>query len=121
MALHRLRGEGDNMYDPKNIVPLVLAGEGEEILTYFPEIKDTWDKISSEINTAYNKLYAVWFMCKDYNDQKAFALYITKENPTPFSGILFRMKQQGVLYQEACLKAAWRDSCDSILKHVFGK
>lgn len=121
MALHRLRGEGDNMYSPKNLVPLILANEGDEILTYFPEIKETWDRMSKEIEAAYTKLVDVWWQSQDYEEQKAFAIYITKRNPTPFSAILFRMKQDGLLHDEDALKAAWRHSPEAILKHVFAK
>lgn len=121
MALHRFRGEGDNMYNPKNLVPLILANEGDELLTYFPEVSETWNEMQCKLGAAYGQLHDVWWLCQDFKEQKKFAIYITKENPTPFSGILFKMKQDGTLADENELKRHWRNSSDLILKHVFGR
>lgn len=123
MALHRLRGEGDNMYSAKNLVPLILANEGDEILTYFPEVADTFKEQKAKVQEAYTQFADVWWMSQDkkYREQKAFAIYITKTNPTPFSSILFRMKQDGTLDSESALKEHWLKSGDLILKHVFGR
>jgi len=40
ISLHHLRGEGESLFKAKNHVPLILAGETEELLSYFPEAKE---------------------------------------------------------------------------------
>lgn len=111
LSLHRLRGEG-NMYDPKNIIPFVLSGEADELLTYFPEIEDGFRKIESEIKESYITLNSLWNSTKHITDQKEFALAIM--NKTPFTGILFQIRKSGEK-----LDSVWRNSGDKILKFLY--
>ena len=38
IALHSLRGESGNLFNPKHLLPFVMAGEQAELLCYFPEV-----------------------------------------------------------------------------------
>lgn len=40
LSLHKMRGEGDNLYNPKNLLPFILDGETDELLTYFSEVRE---------------------------------------------------------------------------------
>ena len=118
LSLHRMRGEGDNLYNPKNILPFVLTGEGDELLTYFPEVKDRFFEIKSKVDAEYLKLLETWQSAKGIENQKEFALAILGK--TPFTGILFELKKKfGQAQEEAHLKKAWLDAESAILKFLF--
>lgn len=121
VALHHLKGN-DNIFLTKNLLPFILAGETDEVLTYFPECKERIDEITEIVNGAYGVLFANWWHGQDIEEQKAFALYITKNSPwkTPFTGILFNLrKEHGQHQTQEQLKDAWRKSGDAILKFLF--
>jgi hypothetical protein len=118
LSLHRMRGEGDNLYNPKNILPFVLTGEGDELLTYFPEVKDRFLEIKAKVDLEYLKLFDVWQSAKGIENQKEFALSILGK--TPFTGVLFELKKKfGLAQEEAHLKKAWLESDQAILKFLF--
>jgi hypothetical protein len=118
LALHKMRGEGDNLYNPKNLMPFVLAGEGDELLTYFPEVKDTFTEMKKKVDDAYAVLEDVWAKNKDIEVQKDFALAIQKK--TPFTGILFDLRKRfGKDQTVELLKKNWREAGDLILKVLF--
>lgn len=112
LGLHRLRGEGDNLYNPKNIIPFVLAGESSELLTYFPEVEETFNEIKAKVGSAYTQMMEVWEAAKDIPVQKDFALAILKK--TPFTGILFNARKTG-----ADPKKLWREAADLIVKTLY--
>jgi T4 RnlA family RNA ligase len=119
LALHRLCDNG-NMYNPKNLVPFVLAGETDELLTYFPEVKDCYHEVENKINEAFEHLKEVFRRAKDIEDQKTFALFITKKFPTQFSGILFSLKKKyGMEATVKHLEEVWRQSGDMIVKFLY--
>lgn len=121
VALHQLKGN-DNIFLSKNLIPFILAGEIDEVLTYFPEVKPRMLEVKEVIDKAYKDLHEVWWMSQDFCEQKAFAIYITKESKikTPFTGILFTLrKDHGQIQNEDLLKAAWRNSADAIIKNLF--
>lgn len=118
LSLHRMRGEGDNLYNPKNIIPFVLSGEGDELLTYFPEVSDRFFEIKQKIEEEFENLKSIWSMNKDIESQKDFALSIVGK--TKFTGILFQLRKQlGKDQTESDLKTCWRSSGDMILKMMF--
>lgn len=86
VAVHHIRGEGLN---PKRMSQLVLSGEVDEYLVYFPEDLPT---IQPYI-TAYEKLClymeVVWHNHRHIEDQKEFAVAIAKYN---FKGVLFNCR-----------------------------
>lgn len=120
LALHRLKGEGDNLFNPKHLIPFILAGEESELLVYFPEVEETFYKYKAEVDAAYAELESVWTQYHAIEGQKEFALAIVGK--TPFTGILFNMRKLlGVNQTVADLKRIWRDSPNVILKQIFDK
>lgn len=116
LGLHKLRGEGDNIFNPKHLLPFVLSGEDDELLTYFPEVKEQFYALKAYVWQAYAKLLEVWADNKDIEDQKEFAL---KVKDTPFSGILFTVKKKFGKNQTAKdVRQEWRESTNVILKKL---
>jgi tRNA splicing ligase len=57
VALHRMKGNnGQNLASPKNLVPLILAGEADEVISYFPEVKEHVRNCQLKIQEEYVKL-----------------------------------------------------------------
>lgn len=118
IALHNLRGEGDNLFAPKNLLPFVLAGETDELLVYFPEVKESLRIVKDKVEAAWEQLLSVWRQNWQIENQKEFALAIVGK--TPFTGVLFTLRKQQMKQQtEEALKTMWRQSNDAILKILF--
>lgn len=115
VALHRLRGEGDNLYNQKHLIRFVLKNEGDELLAYFPEVRETFYSLKSTVDRLYEEMESVWRENWRIESQKEFALSIVGQ--TPFTGLLFNLrKRKGLVQTEEDLRAAWIDSEDVILK-----
>lgn len=112
LGLHRLRGEGDNLFSVKKLLPFVMAGEKDELFVYFPEVKDAYLAIEEKVNAAYERMMAVWEGVKGIESQKEFALAIAGK--TPFTGVLFEARKNKV-----SPKDLWRNGADRILKILF--
>jgi T4 RnlA family RNA ligase len=87
VALHHLRG---NEVTKKSITVLLLKGEMDEFLIYFPEDKD---RINPYIDKYVKLLYDIMNAYEKYRDieiQKDFAL---KVKDLPYSGILFQLRK----------------------------
>ena len=120
LGLHRLRGEGDNIWNPKHLIPFILAGEEDELFTYFEEIRPTFYEYKCRVLEAYTDLVELWGDHWTIEDQKEFALAIKDE--TPFAGILFNLrKKYGEHQRSKHLKEEWRNSADAIFKNLFKK
>lgn len=91
LGLHRLKGEGDNLFNPKHLLPFILAGEEDELLTYFPEVRGRFYELKCAVQDLYIDLLEAWCDHKDIEEQKEFALAIQKQ---PLSGILFNARKQ---------------------------
>ena len=117
LGLHKLRGEGDNLFNPKNLLPFVLAGEASELLTYFPEVKDAFYSVKERTDKFYDDLVKVWETTWQIPVQKDFALTILGK--TPFTSLLFTLRKvHGQNQSKDKLRALWKDSSDIILKHL---
>jgi|LSQX01.2.fsa_nt_gb hypothetical protein len=117
LGLHRLRGEGDNLYNPKHLLPFVLAGEESELLTYFNEAAEAVYKLKSQVQAAYIQLLETWSECKDIENQKDFALAV--QGRTPFVSLLFQVrKEHGKAQSARHLRELWRISEAQILKFL---
>ncbi len=115
LALHSLKGEGDNLFHPKYLLPFILNGESAELLNYFPEAESQFRKYEKMVNDHYDNLQSVWEECWEINSQKEFALAVVPR--TKFSGILFDIrKKHGGNQSKELLKTAWLNSFDTILK-----
>ncbi len=111
VILHHLRGNGDNLFSAKKIVPLILKGEAEEWCAIFPEIKPYKEKYELFINEEYYHLMQTWEQAKAIASQKDFALFILPR--TRFSSILFEARKRGIHPKEV-----WLASADLIVKNL---
>jgi hypothetical protein len=112
VALHHMKGNGTEIFKPKNLMPYILKNEGDELMTYFPEIKDVFAEYKGKVDEAYNVLETLWTANKDIPVQKDFALSIVGK--TPFTSVLFNLRKQG-----GTLRDEWMKHGDSILKVLF--
>jgi len=102
VAVHHIRGEGLN---PKRISELVLTGEQEEYLVYFPEDRgfiqpyvDKLENILVDLATAYSSYQSI-------KSQKDFAIAIKNVKG---NSVLFYARKMGVNLHEA-----WNKQTDS--------
>lgn len=118
LGLHRLKGEGDNIFNPKHLLPFVLTGEKDELLTYFPECQSAYQDTEKKVQDAFAQLQAVWEQYYAIPSQKDFALAILGK--TPFTGILFTLRKElGDKQTPEELKKLWRNSTQTIIKVLF--
>lgn len=93
IALHRMRGEGDNLYHPKYILPWILDGEVEELLTYYNEVREHVNYYGKIVADEIDVLTTLWSDYKSIVDQKEFALSIIGK--TKLTGVLFTARKNG--------------------------
>lgn len=87
VAVHHIRGEGLN---PKRMSELVLSGEVEEYLTYFPEDRPVIQPYIDGLETLTLNMEQVYRNTWFINDQKEFAQSIAG---LPFKGVLFAARK----------------------------
>lgn len=117
LGLHKMRGEGDNLFHPKHLLPFILAGEEAELLTYFPECRETYEELKAKVNEAFAELQDIWAKHWMLGDQKEFALSI--KDKTPFTSLLFNVrKRHGKDQKPEHLKTEWRTADSLILKKL---
>lgn len=102
VACHHIRGEGLN---PKRIMQLVLSGEEDEYLTYFPDDAAVIEPYIQAYGMMIIDLRSAYRATKHIEDQKEFALAVAK---SPFKAVLFTARSRGISYMEAF--KAQRDS-----------
>lgn len=117
LGLHRMRGEGDNIFHPKNLLPFVLTGEDDELLTYFSEVADSYYELKRKVDSYYENTLSLWEKHKDIDSQKDFALAVKDD---PFSSVLFQVrKKHGKNQTEKDLKNEFLSSETLILKRLL--
>lgn len=84
LALSRLNNNG-NIVSPKNIIPLILQGETDEVLAYFPHTKDAIEEWKTKIDVLKTEVDNLWFCFHDVN-RKKFAEQVKNH---PFAWALF--------------------------------
>lgn len=89
LELHQMRGE-NLIPTRKNFLSLVLTGESDEVLVYFPEWTDKVYEIQMEVNSFVSNMESVYDEHKDIQDQKEFALAIKDE---PSCGVMFTARK----------------------------
>lgn len=92
LIAHRLRGE-TTIPTRKNLLELVLEGEVDEFLCYFPEYEKHVNPIREEVNSLEEQLRGSWLEFRDIVDQKEFALAIKS---VPANSILFSTRKLGI-------------------------
>jgi len=120
LSLHKMRGDGDNLFMPKYLIPFVLSGEDGELLAIFPEVTERYNEVKSKVNAAWDEVLAVWEKHWQIENQKEFALAI-KASGTKFTGLLFSYRKMAGENQTAeGLRKIWlHSSADMILKILF--
>jgi len=78
LAVHHLKNNGVVTY--KRIMELVMKGEQEEFLAYFPEFKPYFDKAEKKYNEYLDTMNKAIdeIRVKSFEDRKAYALTVTK-------------------------------------------
>ncbi len=115
VALHHLRGEGNNLFHPRHLMPFLLSekqSEVDELIIYFPEVAETFNRLRKILDDAKENMLQVWMEAKNFASQKDFALYILPR--TVLSPILFQARKEN-----AEPMRFWRDNADLLLKTLF--
>ena len=120
-ALHQIFSQlnGDEEINPKHLLPFVLSGDDNELLTYFPEAREAYYALKAWVLEQYAKTLELWAEHRHIEGQKEFALKV-KDNP--FSGVLFsaRRRHEAAGTVEA-FRQEWRGSDRLILKRLAEK
>lgn len=90
VAVHHIRGEGLN---PKRISQLVLSGESDEYLSYFPDDEVVIEPYVQAYGVMLTDMRDAYRATKHIEDQKEFALAVAKHK---FKGVLFTARSQGI-------------------------
>ena len=93
LVAHKLRGN-DAVPTRKNVLTLVLEGEVDEFLAYFPEWKGIINTAQNEVDELLNDAMIYWEKAKGLESQKEFALAV-KSAKAPW--ILFSARKNGTI------------------------
>lgn len=119
LSLHHLVDNG-NLYNPRRLVPLVLAGEVDEVVVVMPEIREAVEETRDRVDRAYAEAAAVWEAYQGIKDQGDFARAI--RGKTPFTGLLFSARKalggpsKG---GDEVLRGLWRKSPELVTKALY--
>lgn len=116
LGLHKLRGEGDNLFNPKHLLPFILSGEEDELLLYYPEVTESYLKLKNKVEQEYQSLLTLWREHKDIESQKDFALAVKHSQ---FSSLLFQTRKKfGTQQTENNLRKEFLGASDLIIKRL---
>lgn len=90
VAAHKLRGN-DPVPTRKNLLTVLLDGDIEELLAYFPEFKIYVEPLQKEIDDFLYSLAEVWSDVNQIENQKLYALAVKGHKG---SGVLFEAKKK---------------------------
>lgn len=93
LVAHKLRGN-DTVPTRKNVLSLVLEGEVDEFLAYFPEWKGIINAAQNEVEDLLVDAMIYWEKAKGLESQKEFAL-VVKSAKAPW--ILFSARKNGTI------------------------
>lgn len=85
VALHHLISS----MSQRKMIELVRHGDTEEVLSYYPELREEHDKIKSRLDDLIEEAKQVWEANKDLLDKKSFALQIKDH---PLASVLFGLR-----------------------------
>ena len=102
LVAHKLRGN-EAVPTRKNVLTLVLEGEVDEFLAYFPEWKGIINTAQSEVDELLTDVMIYWEKAKGLESQKEFAL-VVKSAKAPW--ILFSARKNGTIPSVEFHKAA---------------
>jgi hypothetical protein len=111
VAVHHLRVNGSPT--PKNFLELIMSGEWQEYISYFPEYKEPMQIMQNKLNKLIEEIDYKYFYINhvlvnirwipNNMSQKEFAL---EANKYPFSGILFNMRKNNTSAKEELEKTS---------------
>jgi RNA ligase len=117
LGLHQLNSQEEE-FGPKQLLPFILAGEDSELLTYFPQVRDSYLAYKAQVEAALARLEEVWQATWRIEGQKEFAQAI--QGQTPFTALLFALrKSHGSNQTRDQLRRLWRNSPELILKVLW--
>lgn len=88
VALHRLCSNR-NIDNSKHLIKFVLAGERDEVVTYFPYVASHYDRLAEKVSGWEKELDNYWFTFCDEKSRKKFAAAVEK---CPLNWALFQAK-----------------------------
>lgn len=84
LRIHRLK-DSSGRFSNKRIFEIIKAGETDEVLAYFPEFKELFDRISEKYHKLLIAISAASAAALGYKDKgltkKEFASFVMKEHP----------------------------------------
>ena len=84
--------ENGNVLMAKYMIPLILNGDIDEVLIYFPEFTNRAHEVRSIITQAQQEVDNLWYCFHDEDNRKKFALAVKDHK---LSGLLFIAKDNG--------------------------
>jgi hypothetical protein len=109
VALHQLK----DSLSPKRVLEVVLANEGDEVLVYFPELREPFTEIRGRIDSLLQTIEKAYEANKDAPDQKTFALAV---KDLPYSGVLFSLRANKVKTASEGLRQVHLDKVASLIR-----
>jgi len=111
LALHRTVNN-QNVWMPKNLIPLILSNEIDEVLVYFPDMKPQVDAARAKLDAAYLEAKAAFDEATPLTSQKDKAILIQKR--TKLTSPCFTAWKN-----KESFDAVWVRSADMLVKHLF--
>jgi hypothetical protein len=111
LHLHRLANNGQ-VASLKSIVNLIMLGEVDETLVYFPELEYVIRSAEGKIEKFYREIDNVWWTYKELDSQQKFAKSIIRD--TKFTAPLFSARKRGGEPKDYV-------DADYLLKFLFNK
>ena len=115
LQLHRLANNG-NVASWKNLVPIALSGETDEVVTYFPYIQERLAIAEDEIRKIVSELDNIYFCHWDEKSRKKFAEEVKKH---PFSSVLFSL--YGTPYPDVHMRTELAKYEDKVVDYITRK
>lgn len=109
VELHVLAANG-NLASQKELLPLVLRGEADETLSYFPHILPAYLDVLEGLYGVHGRLKKIWELSRGMDSQKDFALFV-KAHAREYTPLLFQARKTS-------FEAAWVESADFLLKQA---
>jgi len=90
IAVHHLRGEMN--ITPEGLINVVINGEIDEVVVYFPHLKEKLESIKTKVDKIVESISAIYDSIKDIESQRDFAKSALKHK---FSAVLFSARKHG--------------------------
>lgn len=111
VKLHHLKG---SVVTLKGLASLLISGEESEYLSYFPEEKDTLQKLKEKLDKMLDIVDTRFALISNIESQKEYALNVMKWSPE-LSGLLFDMRRYNISARESFNKLRENKKIDFIL------